>query len=75
MLEVLQVFATSNPKQQKGQALSFVFVVILMELGVATCFFLGLCIHLNLANIVSSYELFIPLARTKACLFCCCCYK
>jgi len=75
VLEILQVFTTSNPKQQKGQALSFVFVVILMELGVAARFFFGLCIPLILANLVSSYELFIPLARTRACLFCCCCYK
>jgi hypothetical protein len=75
VLEVLQVFAASNPKQQKGQALSFVFVVILMELGAAARFFLGLCIPLVLANLVSSYELFIPLARTRACLFCYWYYK
>jgi hypothetical protein len=41
-----------------------------MELGVATRFFLGLCIPLVLANLVSSSELFIHLARKKPCLFC-----
>jgi hypothetical protein len=33
-------------------------------------FFLGLCIPLVLANLVSSSELFIHLARKKPCLFC-----
>ncbi len=33
------------------------------------------CIPQVLTNLVSSYALFIPLAKARACLFCCCCHK
>jgi len=73
-------FLLSQTLNNHKVAFSFVFVVILMELGMVVGIFfvhafLSSNIPLVLANLMSSYEMFIPFAIAKACLFCQCYYK